>query len=100
MYHHILFTIILLIKKSPVLAQPVHSNIVPSGAQQSQLPLHPPQQPTPQPPIPGQHVGQGSVIPMAYFVQQQAFSAPPHAQQAIGNIDLYYNLQRVLNLKI
>lgn len=67
-----------------VLAQPIHSNIVPAGAQQSQLPLHPPQQPTPQPQIPGQHVGQGSVIPMAYFVQQQAFSAPPHAQQAIG----------------
>lgn len=63
----------------------MHSNIVPTGTQQSQLPLHPPQQPTPQPPIQGQHVGQGSVIPMAYFVQQQAFSAPPH-QQAIGKV--------------
>lgn len=48
--------------------------------------MHPPQQPTPQPnSIQGQHVGQGPVMTMAYFVQQQqAFSAPPHAQQALG----------------
>lgn len=82
-----MFYFLILNTKQLVLAQVVHTNIAPTGAQQSQLPMHPPQQPTPQPPIPGQHVGQGSVIPMAYFVQQQTFSAPPHAQQAIGNME-------------
>lgn len=49
--------------------------------------MHPPQQPTPQPPpIPGQHVTQGPVMAMAYFVQQQqTYPTPQHAQQAIGN---------------
>lgn len=71
------------------IGQPIHSNIVPTVAPPSQLPMHPPQQPTPQPPqIPGQHVSQGPVMTMAYFVQQQqAFSAPPHAQQ-IGNLGI------------
>lgn len=71
-----------------VISQTVHSNIVSAAAQPNQLPMHPPQQPTPQPPtISGQHVTQGPVVMtgMAYFVQQQqAFTAPPHAQQAIG----------------
>lgn len=71
------------------IAQPIHSNIVPTVAQPTQLPMHPPQQPTPQPPqIPGQHVTQGPVMTMAYiFQQQQAFSAPPHAQQ-IGKLGI------------
>ena len=48
--------------------------------------MHPPQQQTPQPPqIPGQHVTQGPVMTMAYFVQQQqSYPTPPH-QQTIGN---------------
>lgn len=56
-------------------------------AQPNQLPMHPPQQPTPQPPqIPGQHVTQGPVMAMAYFVQQQqTYPTPQHPQQAIGN---------------
>lgn len=49
--------------------------------------MHPQQQPTPQTSqIPGQHVAQGPVMTMAYFVQQQqTYPTPPHAQQAIGN---------------
>lgn len=49
--------------------------------------MHPPQQATPQPPsIPGQHVSQGPVMTMAYFVQQPQQTYPtPHAQQTIGN---------------
>lgn len=55
--------------------------------------MHPPQQPTPQPPPipPGQHVSQGPVMTMAYFVQQQqTYPAPPHAQQAIGKMNILY----------
>lgn len=64
----------------------VHPNIGPAVAQS----MHPPQQPTPQPPPiqPGQHVAQGPVMTMAYFVQQQqTYPAPPHAQQAIGKFE-------------
>lgn len=84
------YTKIRLNNNPSVIAQSVHQNIVPAVAQQSQLPMHPPQQPTPQPPgIPGQHVTQGPVMTMAYFVQQQqAFSGPPHAQQAIGKFSM------------
>ncbi|XP_055305577.1 ataxin-2 homolog isoform X4 [Sitodiplosis mosellana] len=63
----------------------VHPNHAPAAAQPNQLPMHPTQQPTPQPPqIPGQHVTQGPVMTMAYFVQQQqSYPTPPH-QQAIA----------------
>lgn len=62
-------------------------------AQQNQLPMHPPQQPTPQPPqIPGQHVTQGPVMTMAYFVQQQQYNPTTAHQQAIGSL----NIQRIV----
>lgn len=58
-----------------------------SNAQSNTVPLHPPQQSTPQPPqIPGQHVSQGPVMTMAYFVQQpqQTYPTSQHAQQTIA----------------
>lgn len=64
----------------------MHPNMAQAVAQTSQLPMHPPQQPTPQPQqMAGQHVPQGpQVISMAYFVQQQQAYPLQHVPQTIG----------------